>query len=233
MINRFKIKSHYFVIGLAAYFTLILNYPFFRETWKVLSQIEQVKLGFIITIPLFVFFALTILFSLFAHRYVAKPFFIVLILISSLVSYAAMAYGTVFDYSMIQNTAQTNISESSSYLNFSMIAYFVMTGVIPALLIAKTEVVYHSFFREFFKKGGLILTCVAGLFAIASLYYQDYASIGRNNKFLQKYIVPTQFVWSGYRYVKKTYFTTPLKYQQLGLGKVRISSQCEIIRPSC
>lgn len=215
--KKVKLKSQYFILMLAAYFTVILNYPFFRESWKVLEKLDAVKTGFIISLPFFVFFALTILFTLFAHKYISKPFFILLVVISSLVSYAAIAYGTVFDYGMIQNTVQTNISESSSYLNVSLIITFILTGVVPALLIARTEVVYHSFFKELLKKVGLVLGCTTGLFVIASMYYQDYASIGRNNKFLQKYIVPTQYVWSSYKYVKKTYFTTPLKFEQLGL----------------
>ena len=114
---RFQLKSQYLTLLLASYFTLILNYPFFRESWKVLNSIENVKTGFIISIPLFVLFALNILFSLFTIKYLSKPIFIALVLTSSLVAYAGLTYGTMFNYGMIKNSAQTNMSEVLSYLN--------------------------------------------------------------------------------------------------------------------
>lgn len=214
---RFKLKSQYLTLLLASYFTLILNYPFFRESWKVLNSIENVKAGFIISIPLFVLFSLNILFSLFTIKYLSKPIFIALIVTSSLVSYAGLTYGTVFDYGMIKNSAQTNISEASSYLNPSFVICFLLTGIIPAFLIARTKIVYKPLLKEILTKFAVISLSLLGLLIIAFFYYQDYASVGRNNKFLQKYIVPTQYTWSGYKYVKETYFTTPLVYQQLGL----------------
>nr|WP_321270523.1 phosphoethanolamine--lipid A transferase [uncultured Tolumonas sp.] len=214
---RFQLKSQYLTLLLASYFTLILNYPFFRESWKVLNSIENVKTGFIVSIPLFVLFALNILFSLFTIKYLSKPIFIALVLTSSLVAYAGLTYGTVFDYGMIKNSAQTNMSEASSYLNPSLIICFLLTGIIPAFLIARTKIIYRPLLKEVLTKFAVISLSLLGLVIIAFFYYQDYASVGRNNKFLQKYIVPTQYTWSGYKYVKETYFTTPLVYQQLGL----------------
>ncbi|MDD2343015.1 MAG: phosphoethanolamine--lipid A transferase [Tolumonas sp.] len=214
---RFQLKSQYLTLLLASYFTLVLNYPFFRESWKVLNSIENVKTGFIVSIPLFVLFALNILFSLFTIKYLSKPIFIALVLTSSLVAYAGLTYGTVFDYGMIKNSAQTNMSEASSYLNPSLIICFLLTGIIPAFLIARTKIIYRPLLKEVLTKFAVISLSLLGLLLIAFFYYQDYASVGRNNKFLQKYIVPTQYTWSGYKYVKETYFTTPLVYQQLGL----------------
>lgn len=214
---RFQLKSQYLTLLLASYFTLILNYPFFRESWKVLNSIENVKTGFIVSIPLFVLFALNILFSLFTIKYVSKPIFIALILTSSLVAYAGLTYGTVFDYGMIKNSAQTNMSEASSYLNASLMICFLLTGIIPAYFIARAKIIYRPLLKEVLSKFAVISLSLLGLLIIAFFYYQDYAAVGRNNKFLQKYIVPTQYVWSGYKYVKETYFTTPLVYQQLGL----------------
>lgn len=214
---KFNVKSQYFTLLLASYFTIILNYPFFRESWKVLGKLEQVKTGFVLSIPFLVLFALVILFSLVTFKYISKPVFIFLTVSSSLVFYAGLTYGVVFDYGMIQNSSQTNFSEASSYLNTSLVISFILTGVLPAILIARTNIIYRPLIREVLSKTALIGLSVLGLLVIASFYYQDYASIGRNNKYLQKYIVPTQYVWSGYKYLKKNYFTTPLVYQQLGL----------------
>lgn len=214
---RFTVKSQYFTLLLASYFTLIFNLPFFRETWKVISSIENIKTGFIVSIPFFVLFGLTIIFSLFTIKYITKPIFVLLTITSSFVFYGGLVYGTMFDYGMIQNSTQTNWSEASSYLNLNLIVSFFLTGLLPVYLIIKTKIKYQPLLKEVLTKTALIGISLLGLAIIASFYYQDYAAIGRNNKFLQKYIVPTQYVWSSYKYTQETYFTTPLVYQKLGL----------------
>lgn len=52
---------------------------------------------------------------------------------------------------------------------------------------------------------------------IAALYYQDYASVGRNNSYLKKIIIPTQYVYSSASYVKENYLTTPEPYREIGV----------------
>ncbi|MGL4600121.1 MAG: phosphoethanolamine transferase, partial [Plesiomonas sp.] len=52
---------------------------------------------------------------------------------------------------------------------------------------------------------------------IALFFYKDYASVGRNNPTLRSVIVPTYYINNTYKYIKKTYFSKPLVYQQIGL----------------
>ena len=62
-----------------------------------------------------------------------------------------------------------------------------------------------------------MLSSLAVIAVIASVYYQDYASVGRNNSYLKKIIIPTQFVYSATGYVKEKYFTTPEPYREIGI----------------
>ena len=217
MLRNLQIRSHTLILLLAAYFAFILNIPFYKETWKVLLHLEQVKNGFIVSIPVFVFSVLTFIFSLFMVKGLSKIIFTVLIITSVLVSYAGWTYGTVFDYGMIQNTMQTSSSEASSYLNSNFVITFLFFACIPIALLLKTRIIYKVWWKEILSHAGLMLCAIAALGAIASMYYQDYASVGRNNKCLQKYIVPYQYVWSSYSYTKDTYFSKPIPYEQKGL----------------
>ena len=61
----------------------------------------------------------------------------------------------------------------------------------------------------------LVAMLVIGL--IASLYYKDYAAIGRNNSYLKKMIIPTQYLRSAGQYLNKTYLTSVRPHQSLGL----------------
>lgn len=76
------------------------------------------------------------------------------------------------------------MSEASSYLNPSLIICFLLTGIIPAFLIARTKIIYRPLLKEVLTKFAVISLSLLGLLIIAFFYYQDYASVGRNNKFL-------------------------------------------------
>ncbi|MBA5764091.1 phosphoethanolamine--lipid A transferase [Vibrio sp. 404] len=202
---------------LALYFAIILNLPIYKELQHIFSQMESVKVGFILSIPLFFFAALNLLFSLFSWPYITKPFFILLLISSSLVSYAGFNYSTVFDADMITNIMQTDSSEASSYLSVYSIAWLLLLGVLPAAVLALVSVRQESWLKLIVKKLVSILLSIVVIVSIAAMYYQDYASVGRNNSYLKRVIVPTAFVGSVVSYVKHTYFTTPRVYKELGL----------------
>lgn len=207
-----------FTLLIAIYFTAIINVPVYSELSTILSKIDGVKLGFVISIPLFFCATLNFLFNLFSWPYISKPFFIVLLVLSSIVSYSGYNYGTLFDYNMIQNIVETDSSEASSYLSMYSIIWTFLMGVVPAIFIYKVSIEKEKKLTKFLfvKLTSMVLSLVV-VAIIAALYYQDYASVGRNNSVIKKSIIPTQFVYSASGYIKDQYFTTPLEYKQIGL----------------
>ena len=98
-------------------------------------ELEHYSVFFLCSVPILLYCLLTILISVVSIKYLFKPILIVLILFSSLVFYAAIKYGIVFDYGMIENTIESNSAEAMSYINFESILYFTVTGFIPALFV--------------------------------------------------------------------------------------------------
>ncbi len=209
---------------LALYFAIILNLPIYKELQHIFNQMESVKVGFVLSIPLFFFAVLNLLFNLFSWPYITKPFFILLLISSSLVSYAGFNYSTVFDADMITNIMQTDSSEASSYLSVYSIGWLLLLGVIPAIILAMVSLKQESWLKLIAKKLVSIVLSVVVIVAIAAVYYQDYASVGRNNSYLKRVIVPTQFVGGVASYVKHTYFTTPIAYKELGIDAEQSAS---------
>ncbi|MGF1888539.1 phosphoethanolamine--lipid A transferase [Photobacterium profundum] len=203
---------------LALYFTAVINVPVYSELNSILSNIDGVKVGFVISIPIFFLAALNFLFNLFAWPYITKPFFVLLLIVSSAVSYAGYNYGTLFDYNMIANIVETDTSEASSYLSAYSILWTFIMGVVPALLLVNVNIsAKHGKVRMVLSKLFSMLASVIVIGLIASMYYQDYASVGRNNSVIKKAIIPTQFIYSAVGFVKDKYFTTPLEYKQIAL----------------
>lgn len=209
-----------FTFLIALYFTVLLNIPLYEEIAQVLNRLDDFKVGFVISIPIFFLAAFNFLFSLFSWPWLGKPFFILLLILSSIVSYAGYNYGTLFDYEMIINIFETDTSEASSYLSFYLVMWVLMLGGLPALLVSYVTLRSNTQFPiRSFLLGKVISMFVSILIIliIAAFYYKDYVSVGRNNKYLGKVIVPTQFVYSTYKYVIGKFFTTPILYRQIGL----------------
>ncbi|TVP09974.1 phosphoethanolamine transferase [Shewanella sp. KCT] len=217
MLSRVKtLSANQFTLITALFYVGIFNIPLFQIVKQGIEKQAEVNYLFIATIPLFLIFALSFIFSLFSVKYLLKPFFIMVTLISSSVFFAALQYGVVFDYGMIENTVQTNSAEALTYLNWSSILNFTLTGLLPALLILKADIVYKPFVKELLHKLAFMFAMLAGIAVIGFFYYQNYVAFGRNNDQMKRYIVPTYAIGSMIKYVKVNYFQEPLVYKVQG-----------------
>lgn len=202
---------------LVLFFALVLNWPIFLHFYTVLSALTHVKAGFAISIPLVLIAALNAVFIPFTFRFVLKPFFTVLILTGSIVSYAMLKYGVIFDAGMIQNIVETNSGEAGAYLNGSVALWFLLTGLLPVLVLWSLRIRYPArWYQGLALRAGALAISLLFIGGVAALYYQDYASVGRNNKSLAKEIVPANYVHGLYKYGRDVLFATPIPYQQLG-----------------
>ncbi|HHQ4911996.1 phosphoethanolamine transferase [Aeromonas veronii] len=202
---------------LVLFFALVLNWPIFLHFYTVLSALTHVKAGFAISIPLVLIAALNAVFIPFTFRFVLKPFFTVLILTGSIVSYAMLKYGVIFDAGMIQNIVETNSGEAGAYLNGSVALWFLLTGLLPVLVLWSLRIRYPArWYQGLALRAGALAISLLFIGGVAALYYQDYASVGRNNKSLAKEIVPANYVHGLYKYGRDVLFATQIPYQQLG-----------------
>ena len=196
----------------AIYFTLVLNYPFLSGFIKAILALDQFSLFFVISVPILLCSLSAILFSTFSVKYALKPLLITLTLVSSMVFYGSIQYGVVFDYGMIENSIETNSAEAFSYVNAELVIYFLTFGLMPSWLIAKAPVNYQPLVNELISRFVLVLSATFTVAIIVGFYYQDYASVGRNNSHLKKFIVPSQFLSSGFKYIKYNHFDDKLSF---------------------
>lgn len=89
---------------------------------------------------------------------------------------------------MIANIVETDSSEASSYLSTYSVVWTTLMGVIPALIVFKVKLQPQrgQWLRFVLTKLVAMLASLAVIAVIAGLYYQDYASVGRNNSYLKK-----------------------------------------------
>lgn len=213
---------------LSLYYAVFLNYPIYVKFKAIFQALPVVNTFFIFSIPLVLAFAINFLFNLFNWKLIFKPFFIVLTLVSSIVSYATTKYGVMFTPDMIQNIVETDVSEASSYLNLSFFVWLVLFGILPSIIIAKTTIKYpaHWLISLLLRFTSMLISIIA-LLIIGFFFYKDYASVGRNNAELKKYIIPSYYIDSSYKYIKARYFTTNEPYKLLGTDAVNTAKAYE------
>lgn len=214
-----KIKSHKISMNMVSlitivslYFAVVFNYPINEKIYQ-LSQGQEV---FLFLTPALLTCAFIIIFSFIAFPYVFKGIVVVLTITSAMAFYAALQYNTMFDYAMIENIFETNVDEASSYLSSASIGYLIVFGLIPSILLLKVNIVRHaSWLKELFHRAILMSVAIVGLLLISVFYFKDYASIGRNNSYLNKMINPAD-AFNTVKYIKNEYLTAPLEYITIG-----------------
>lgn len=219
------ISSTKLVILLSLYFLFGLNFVLVRRVGLIIYNIEDLNWIFALSVPTFFLSAFVIIFTPFIFRKITKPFFIILILISSAVNYGAYNLGVIFSQDMIQNVLETTPAEAFSYFNARLFIWLFCFGVLPSLYILFVKIEYKSFKSEIFSKIKLLLGAIVIILLIAAFFYKDYASSSRNNPKMNKDIVPTYYISKTIKYIKAKYFTTPLQYQKIGMDAKQVLAE--------
>jgi len=203
---------------MAIYFVAFLNWQLNSAVADILSNAKAVKVGFVISLPLFIVSVFNILFNLLCWPRLTRPVFSLLILLSAALSYAAYNYGVVFDKNMILNIFETDSSESASYLSTYSALWMFFFGLLPVGVMWLFSI-RHGKNAMCFLLGKLtsVIASLVVLLLILVFYYQDYASLGRNHNYLKRMIVPTYFLNSASKYINQNYISEPLAFQNIGL----------------
>jgi lipid A ethanolaminephosphotransferase len=203
------------ILLVSAYFVVVFNEPFYSLAFERITQINTYNSAFMVSVPILLMSLITLFISLFSFKYIIKPFLIILTLLSALVFYATTEYGVVFDYAMMVNVIETDNSEAFAYLNSYAVIFFVIFGVVPAALIASVKLTYHNVLKETLLRFKLIAVSIFTIVIILFFFYENYASFGRNNREIKRYIVPIQFIDSSYKVSRDKFFTKPLTFTLL------------------
>ena len=212
--QKWHVSYSQFVWLVSLYLVIAFNGLFLFNTLEAASKPEHVNWLFIASVPFFLLALTAMVLSWLSLITFVKPVLLTSIVVSSLLFYATLNYGVIFDKSMLQNILETNTGEAFSYLNVQVIAFITVLGVLPAYLFCRFKIVGN--FRVRLKSFTLLnVTAFIAVAVIAVPFYKDYASVGRNNRQLTSYITPFAFYTAGYKYLRDNYFYPPLPFKVL------------------
>lgn len=214
-VNPITLNTNQLLFIISCYIALILNIPFLSKAASAITTLDNYSVLFLLSLPAFLLCLTIILQSLLSFRGVTKPVLIFTVVCSVFIFYGTVNYGIVFDYGMVQNTIETDTAEALSYVNIYAVGFIITFALVPAWFIYAVQLTYQPFIKELSSRLKLVALCVVIVGIIASTFYSNYASVGRNNKELISYITPYKMLDSSYKFVRNYYFYPPLKFKML------------------
>ena len=211
-----KQTSQYKLIILSAiFFALFYNLSFFRNVINI-YPFEGINIVYIFSASILLISFITFLFTLLGSKYTTKPILIITLVISAFTAYFMDTYHIVIDDSMIRNTLQTNLSESSDLFSLRLVAYVFLLAILPAYFIYITKIEYKPFKQEFFAKLKILFLSLAIILVILFSFSKFYTSFFREHKPLRYHVNPIYWIYSIGNYVNKTMHSGPLVIKEIG-----------------
>ena len=217
---------HYLVVLfiVTLFFATLSNLALWRHVYHIVANSEQLSPWFVLSAPLTVFLLLYAIFILlFSWRYVLKPACVMLFLSCAPATYTALNYGIIFDGNMLTNIMETHPAEALSYLSPSLAGTFLILGVLPSLLLLRVRIRYPRFVISQLQRAGVLSVVLITAGTLVFGFYQQYSYLGRNNKNLNKEILPVSYLYSMGYFIKQRYFEKEQPYVSLG-DDARIAS---------
>ncbi len=199
-----RLSTTALTLVIALFLVLFDNLSFWKTSLNLLHDLTAVNIGFMLSQFVLLLVLLNLFLYLVCFKYIFKPLVIGVLISASLASYFMNSYGIMLDRTMMQNVMQTDYKETFELLNPQMFYSLFLLGVIPSTFVLRTEIQYRSFAREI---GSKLLLALLSLLVVAALvfaFYQDYASLSRNNRYLKYLINPTSYIYSLSSYLHRS-----------------------------
>jgi len=199
----------------AAFLTLTGNYKFLENTLLVYPLSENWL--FICSLLVWLFVFLSALLFLFCYRHTIKPILIILLLISSVVSYSTNNFGTVFDHNMISNIFETDYSEFFELISFKSFIYLLFFGLLPSYFVWSANITKAPLIIQLWQKIKAFVLMVLIFVLLYMSFSKHYTSFARENPELRMYINPTYYLYSIGKYVDSNINTSIKPFSKIGL----------------
>lgn len=143
--------------------------------------------------------------TLASFRYVAKPVLVAMVLAAAAASYFIVSYGIVIDRAMIQNVFETDAREATELVNWRMVAWIALLGVLPSLLIARADIQFPRGARGLLVRirqalGSLLLAAL-----LLALLFKSLAPALHEHRELRFLLTPTNFLQALHGYLRNRF----------------------------
>ena len=197
-------------ITLIVYVSFALVVFYNKACWVALHNLLVLQglhlAAFYLSFAVFLTAFIALLLNLLSFKYLLKPVLMVTLLCSAGAAYFMDSYGVAIDAVMVQNIAETNTGEAGALLSIRLLAYLLVLGVLPSVLVWLAPVVYPSFLRGLINKIIVFVLCVVTVLVAVGSFYSTYAPIFREEDKLTHFINPTNYIYAVGKFVARGMF---------------------------
>jgi len=195
---------------------LVLDVPFWTQVLELRPLGDARDVAFVASVALLAGLVSNLfLMPLTLIRPLAKPLLAIALVLAALAGYFVWAYGVLVDKVMIRNVFETDALEAGELVNWKLLLFVGVLGVLPALVVLRTPLARPSWRRELLHRGVALGVTVIGIGIVAFFFYQDEASFLRNNRDLRHRLVPVNYLAGVGSYVQEI-TKRKLPYQAIG-----------------
>jgi len=199
-IRDFEFQSWQFTALVSAVLVLFYNDAFWGEMLRLRAEFTAPNLAFMVASFLLLWALVNLLLSLVAFRFLLKGMTIVLLLTGASVGYFMDTYGVLIDHTMIQNVVETDAAEAADLITLRLVVHMAVFGLLPCAWVAMARVRYRRAPGQVLHAlAGVTLSALAGA-AVVLAYYQDYASLFRNERHLRYLVTPSNYLYATWKY---------------------------------
>lgn len=160
----------------AGYLTAVNNATFWHRSEELLPT------GALLALVAGIFCLLTALCITVSVKYLTKPLFIFLIMVSATASWFIDQFGTIIDVEMLQSAIDTTNAEAGHLISFGFIRHVVIFGILPSLLILWIKIEHRSFLQKVKQNSAFIFPALFAAAALFMLNASTFTSLGREHK---------------------------------------------------
>ncbi|MBK5143492.1 phosphoethanolamine transferase EptA [Budviciaceae bacterium BWR-B9] len=195
IVSKLRCRGLTFVLITTLFFTLLQNALALTAFWHAIAETGRQHWLFMATVPVTLFCALNIVFSLLLLPWLRKPLVIILLLGGAYVNYVMYSFNVVIDRNMMQNALETDYQEIMALITPKMMLWILLLGVLPSVLViaVKIQPAQH-WLKAAGKRLANIALSLLVILIIAFFFYKDYAPLIRNHPHLVKMLVPTNYI---------------------------------------
>ncbi|MCB1583718.1 MAG: phosphoethanolamine--lipid A transferase [Xanthomonadales bacterium] len=202
-------------------FVIIYNVFFWKEIAFIIKPNTFKDYQLIGSLVLFLIFMINLILSLFTFRFSAKPILVTLFLLSAICLYFISQYNIVIDGEMVRNVIETNSSEAKDLLSLKLLFYVLFLGILPAYLVTRINIKNQTIWQLLTEKIKVLIITVMAVGLIVYTQYPSFASIARSNHHLSHMILPTNFIFGSFTYIKERFNQSSAPFNDISKNAFR------------
>lgn len=210
--DRPSIASVLLSILTSAYILFLTNFTFWE---KGTTYFSNHKIQFVaLAIAFFALFIAAL--TSFSVKYLIKPFFIFLIMVSAAASYFVDTFGILINHHMIRDAVATTTNEAKHLITADFVFHVLLFGILPSALIVWVKVIHRPFLPKVACNCALIFPCLAVAGGLVAVNYPGYASTFREHRDFVASINPWAPIIGAVKYARNNLGEQNIKVEPLG-----------------